>query len=81
MNWRLQPSNHRIIHLDLVALLEGRKTGDHPYHGGRFIDHIMNLVGFYVNELAGEVDMDNHIGKPLDFEEVVEKLLGYMPAV
>ena len=27
-----------------------------------------------------EVGMNNHIGKPLNFEEVVEKLLEYMPA-
>jgi signal transduction histidine kinase/DNA-binding response OmpR family regulator len=31
-------------------------------------------------ERCQEVGMDNHIGKPLDFEEVVEKLLEYMPA-
>jgi len=30
-------------------------------------------------ERCQEVGMDNHIGKPLDFEEVVEKLLMYMP--
>jgi CheY-like chemotaxis protein len=31
-------------------------------------------------EKCHEVGMNNHIGKPLDFEEVVEKLLTYMPA-
>jgi CheY-like chemotaxis protein len=31
-------------------------------------------------ERCHEVGMNNHIGKPLDFEEVVEKLLEYMPA-
>jgi CheY-like chemotaxis protein len=30
-------------------------------------------------EKCQEVGMDNHIGKPLDFEEVVGKLLVYMP--
>jgi signal transduction histidine kinase/CheY-like chemotaxis protein len=31
-------------------------------------------------ERCHEVGMNNHIGKPLDFEAVVEKLLVYMPA-
>jgi len=31
-------------------------------------------------ERCHDVGMNNHIGKPLDFEEVVEKLLEYMPA-
>jgi CheY-like chemotaxis protein len=31
-------------------------------------------------ERCHDVGMDNHIGKPLDFEEVVEKLRAYMPA-
>jgi len=31
-------------------------------------------------ERCQDVGMNNHIGKPLDFEEVVEKLLVYMPA-
>jgi len=31
-------------------------------------------------EKCHDVGMNNHIGKPLDFEEVVEKLLKYMPA-
>ena len=30
-------------------------------------------------EKCQEVGMDNHIGKPLNFDEVVEKLLMYMP--
>jgi len=30
-------------------------------------------------EKCHDVGMNNHIGKPLDFEEVVEKLLEYMP--
>jgi len=30
-------------------------------------------------ERCQDAGMDNHIGKPLDFEEVVEKLLMYMP--
>jgi len=32
-------------------------------------------------EKCQEVGMDSHIGKPLNFEEVVEKLLVYMPPV
>jgi CheY-like chemotaxis protein/two-component sensor histidine kinase len=32
-------------------------------------------------EKCQEVGMNNHIGKPLDFEEVVEKLLEYMPHI
>jgi len=31
-------------------------------------------------ERCHDVGMNNHIGKPLDFEEMVEKLLEYMPA-
>jgi CheY-like chemotaxis protein len=31
-------------------------------------------------ERCQEAGMNNHIGKPLDFEEVVEKMLVYMPA-
>jgi CheY-like chemotaxis protein len=31
-------------------------------------------------ERCHDVGMNNHIGKPLDFEEVVGKLLEYMPA-
>jgi len=31
-------------------------------------------------EKSLEVGMDSHIGKPLNFEEVIEKLLNFMPA-